>query len=385
MWTCVRSMMASALAILTVASCGSARAQVSKDEILALIRNDPDLHAAVLAQEAARAQEARTKHKKNAANGAVLPTFVTKAGTQPGASPAGNGATSSNTTTVSFLLRNDWSDLGVLGACLGGGVSVDKAKGASLSFTKDYVANNKIWAAQAMAAAVFSDCDRSLHPLPGGGDSGFFEKSVAVYAQVNSNYNSNSTLVSKNSDTRTAGLSGELAYLHSGDYEVVRLTPNVVQDAIKGTTAVAVMGQYLPLWVSRPGIWHTTYIFDGNVSYQFDPTLDLQYASTTDRKKPLQFSGKDQSFRIGPELTLIVMPFAGGGDLLSRIGLHETFHPWYEAYSSNTSTQYWWANAITYNLTADGNFAVGFSYNRGRDENSGTLTNQYIISLNGKM
>jgi hypothetical protein len=287
-------------------------------------------------------------------------------------------------TSVSFMLRNDWSDLGVLGACLGGGgVGTSQAKGASVSFTDNYVANNRIWAAQAMGAAVLSNCDLSLRPKPGGGDSGFVERSVAVYAQVNSSYNSNATLASKNSDTRTAGLSGEIAYLHSGDYDVVRLTPNVVQDAIKGTTAVAVMGQYLPVWVSRPGIWHTTYILDGNVSYQFDPTFDVQYASTTNAKNPLAFSGKDQSLRLGPELTLIVAPFAGSNDPLSRIGINETFHPWYEAYSSGTS--YWWANSIFYNITDNGNVAVAFSYNRGLDENSGTMTNQYVLSLTGKL
>jgi hypothetical protein len=180
-------------------------------------------------------------------------------------------------------------------------------------------------------------------------------------------------------------LAGEIAYLLGGDFEVVRLMPNVVQDAIKGTTAVAVMGQYIPAWITIPGIWAVTPILNGNVTYQFDPALDIQYASTTDRKKPLLFSGKDQSLRIGPEFYLIVTPFAGGNEWLSRVNIQGKFHPWYEAYSTNTSMNYWWANSITYNLTSDGNFAVAFSYNRGRDENSGTLTNQYVASLTGKI
>jgi len=236
-----------------------------------------------------------------------------------------------------------------------------------------------------MAAAVYSQCDLSLRPVAGDGDSGFFEKSIAVYAQVNSSYNSSVKLASKNSDTRTAGLAGEIAYLHGGNFEVVRLTPNVVQDAIKDTTAVAIMGQYIPAWITIPGIWHATPIPGWYVTYQFNPALNVQYASTTDSKKPLLFSGKDQSLRVGPNLDLIVSPFGTGTEWLSRIALHETFHPWYEVYSSNTSMHYWWANSITYNLTADGNFAVGLSYNRGRDENSGTLTNQYIVSLSGKI
>lgn len=78
---------------------------------------------------------------------------------------------------VSFMLRSGWADLGLLGPCVGGfaaGVDTNKAKGASLSFTQDYIANNRIWAAQAMGAAVYSQCDLSLRPLAGGGDSGFF-------------------------------------------------------------------------------------------------------------------------------------------------------------------------------------------------------------------
>ena len=142
-----------------------------------------------------------------------------------------------------FMVRNDWTDLGLLGAgCVGpAGVSADKAKGASVSFTRDYAGNNKIWAAQGMAAAVYSDCWNV--PLQRGGNySGWLEKSIGVYAQINSDYNSNAALAKKNNlDTRTAGLSGELAYVHGADINVVRVTPNVVFDNIKGTTSVAVL------------------------------------------------------------------------------------------------------------------------------------------------
>jgi hypothetical protein len=299
-----------------------------------------------------------------------------------------------------ILIRNDWSDLGILGACgatspspdNGGsdsspektpGVSTDSAKGATLSFTQDYAAKNRIWAAQGMAAAVFSDCNPNLVE---GKTAGLLEKSIAVYAQVNSDYNSNATLASKNNvDTRTAGVSGEIVYQTlSGDLQVFRLTPNVVRDDIKNTTAVAVMGQYVPALISLPGVWVPHGLLNTSILYQFNPTLDVQYASTTDRKKPLQFSGMSQSLRIGPELALIVTPFAGGGnDFLSRISINELFHPWYETYSERGS--YWWTNTIKYNLDQSGNFALALSYNRGKDENSGVMTNQYVLSLNGKI
>jgi hypothetical protein len=326
---------------------------------------------------------------------------------------------------LKILVRNSWSDLGILGVCAGSnssgssdssgggngsggsstntnaapggssatpnagpggaGVSTSAAKGASLSFTQDYVANNRIWAAQGMAAAVFSDCS-NLKNLYEGRNAGVAETSIALYAQVNSSYNSNAKLASKNNlDTNTAGLSGELVYQAlDGNLHVFRLTPNVTQDGIKNTTAVAVMGQYVPAFISLPGVWHPEWIFDNSIAYQFNPTLDVQYASTTDRKKPLLFSGQLQSLRIGPELALTVTPFPGeGNSFLNRIGITELFHPWYEAYSGHGS--YWWANTIKYNLDDNGNFALALSYNRGLDENSGGMTNQYLLSLNGKM
>ena len=294
-----------------------------------------------------------------------------------------------------YFLRNNWADLGLLGAgCTGnlGGVTADKAKGATISFTRDYAGNNRIWAAQAMAGAVFSDC-RNI--APGFGLSGFVEKSVAVYAQINSDYNSNATLAKKNNvDARTAGLSGEIAYLNGLDYNVLRVTPNVVFDNIKNTTAGAVMIQYVPVWMSIPWLW-TDYEIYPHVYFQFDPTLDLQYASAMEHSQPLQFSGKDQSMRIGPELTVLLSPFGkNNSNPLANISLTETFHPWYEAYNGRGS--YWWSNGVVYtfptppNSSNDSttqyvNAAVAFTYNRGLDENSGTMTNQYLLSLTGKL
>jgi hypothetical protein len=231
-----------------------------------------------------------------------------------------------------------------------------------------------------MAAAVYSECDLSIVPRHVGGTSGVLEKSIAIYAQINSSYNSNAQLAKKNNaDTRTVGLSGELAYSSGPNINVFRLTPNVVFDNVKNTTAAAVKAQYIPLWY---GLWSATPIFNNTFNLYFDPAFDLQYANAMGKSKPLQFSGKDQSLRIGPELTVIIAPLFSQDNFFSHIGINETFHPWYEAYTGRGS--YWWSNAIFYNFTKDGSFAVSLSYNRGLDENSGTMTNQYIVSLTGK-
>jgi hypothetical protein len=275
-----------------------------------------------------------------------------------------------------FLLRDSWSDAGVLGCP----TDVKKATGASISYSDDYVAQNKNWAAKGMAAIAYSQVDLIT---PGFSPGQWFDKSVAFYVEDNSSFNSKKKLASTNSDSRTAGFSGELGYAAGNDYQFVRITPNVTQDVIKNTTAVAVMGEYIPA-LSSYGFWTVHHEFGDGLNWQFDPDIKLQYASTTNTKNPLQFSGKSQSFRIGPDLTVLLQPFVGGtNDFWDRIGLNTTFHPWYEAYNGHGS--YWWTTAVNYRLDTQGNVGLKFSYNRGLDENTGTMTNQYLVSLAGKL
>ena len=142
------------------------------------------------------------------------------------------------------------------------------------------------------------------------------------------------------------------------------------------------MAEYAPVWIYK-NLWADIPIF-GNITHiQFDPDFKLQYANAMEASKPLQFSGKDQSLRIGPELAVLIKPLDVAGSFLSHIGLSETFYPWYEAYTGHGS--YWWANSIFYNFTQDGSIALNLSYNRGLDQNSGTMTNQYILSLAGNL
>jgi len=313
---------------------------------------------------------------KLASLNATVPAKANSPAVPTAAKPA--AVTTNNVSTCPgfhFLLRDSWSDTGPLWCP----TDVKKATGASLSYTDDYVAKNRNWATKGLAGIVFSDVDRIY---PGVNPPQWFDRTFAFYVEDNSSYNSNSKLVSKNSDTRTAGFSGELGYINGNDYQYFRATPNVVWDAIKNTTAVAVMGEYIPA-LSSLGFWTPFHAFGDTLNWQFDPDLKLQYASTTDRKNPMQFSGKSQSFRVGPDLTVLVQPFGTGGDFWSRIGLNTTFHPWYEAYTAHGA--YWWTSAVTYRLDDAGNVGLKFTYNRGLDENSGVMTNQYLASLSGRI
>ncbi len=128
------------------------------------------------------------------------------------------------------------------------------------------------------------------------------------------------------------------------------------------------MGEYIPAFA---GLWDNRGYFGASINAQFDPEIKIQYASITDLKKPLLFSGKAESLRIGPELTLLAQPYSGGtNDLLDRLGLKVTYHPWYDTFASprRLGSLYWWSNSLTYRLDADGNFGVALSYDRGLDE-----------------
>ena len=232
-----------------------------------------------------------------------------------------------------------------------------------------------------MIAAVYSSCDTNYIPRDNNATGNILEKSFGIYGQINSDYNSNAAVAKKNNiDTRTAGFSGEVAYEYGADIHVFRLIPNVVFDNIKNTTAVAVKAQYLPMWY---GLWSVTGIPGFPYTISFNPALDLQYTSAMEHSQPLQFSGKDQSLRLGPEFGLIVAPIYSETNFFSHFGINETFYPWYEAYTGRGS--YYWANSIFYDFTKDGSIALAFSNDRGLDENSGTMMNQYVLSLTGKI
>jgi hypothetical protein len=376
------SLCASALSVFHINS-AFALSDVDLAKLCEIAQHDPAF-AVKLQKECSAVARAKQQSPRATASGAAQnkplaepsggapPPLVTKTSSME---PNTRAASDAQPTPYFILLRSAWSDVGVLA----NPIEVQKAAGATIAFTQDYVAANKNWTAQGVVAAGYSN----IATFTPGVTGGWFDKTIAIYAQVNSNYNTNAKLTSKNFDTRTAGLAGELGYvdLSGNNYQFFRVTPSVTQDAVKGTTSVAVMGEYIPAF---QGLWDTFGYFGGNINAQIDPELKVQYASTTDPKNPLAFSGKSQSLRIGPEVTLIAQPYTAGTiPLLDRIVISMSYHPWYDTYANKAN--YWWTNALTYNLTTDGNIALSLKYNKGLDENSGEMTNQYIVGLSGKL
>jgi hypothetical protein len=124
----------------------------------------------------------------------------------------------------------------------------------------------------------------------------------------------------------------------------------------------------------------------------FDPTLLAQFDEANGNKNTLQFNGKDQSVRLGPQLMLSMFPnklnrmfypneqFAS---VVSNLSFSVSYHPYYEMVSRR-SLSLFTVNA-KYNLDSDGHVALAASYQKGSDEDTGMPVNLVKVSLTGKL
>ena len=97
----------------------------------------------------------------------------------------------------------------------------------------------------------------------------------------------------------------------------------------------------------------------------------------------LAFNNRQESLRLGPELALHIWPSLNTSAFLSRFSGLIGYDYYYETYAKKNLS--WFTSSLTFNLDQAGNFGITGSYNRGRDEDTGTLTNIYKISLTGKI
>jgi hypothetical protein len=282
-------------------------------------------------------------------------------------------ASSSPNGSWQFLLRQDWQDIGVLAIP----TPVDKATGASISYSNDGIAKDETWATHATGAIVYQ-----LLNDQGPGQTTPFWETFASYATVNKLYNSNPKLASKNIDTLAGGGAIELGYddAKAETQNYFQFLAGAVQDNIKNTTSVNATAAWIPANVNYH-IHSPSQLF-GIFGYRFEPEFLAQYASTTDPKNVLLFSDRDQSFRIGPQLSLIFFPYVTSDSPWSNLSANILYHWWYEAYDG--SEKHWMKAQVVYNLDKTGNFALTGSYQQGNDETTGQPTNLFMVSLSGK-
>jgi hypothetical protein len=117
---------------------------------------------------------------------------------------------------------------------------------------------------------------------------------------------------------------------------------------------------------------------------RFDVDLVARFDSATGKNQILAFNNMRDSSRLGPELTLNIVPDPGYvSGVLSRFSALLGYDVWYETYSKKQLN--WFSSSLTYNIDEKGNFGINGTYNRGEDVNTGKWTNIYKIGLSGKI
>jgi hypothetical protein len=273
------------------------------------------------------------------------------------------------------LLRHDWNDIGIIAGkqCPD---TVDKATGAKISFTNDRVANNEIWSVYGTAALIYNSItgNTANQITP-------YDTSAGAYVTVNRLTNSSTSQAKNNADTLAYGGVGELGFATSTGADYFQVRGGGVQDNIKGTTAAHIAGEWLPVYY--PLHIHEPFTLVDNLAARFDPAFLVQYDRATGNNQLLGFNNRPEALRIGPQLALKVFMLPGAPDFLSRFTGSVSYQWAYEAYSDIQLN--WFTTSISYNIDAAGHIGLTGSYMRGRDENTGALTNVYTIGLSGKI
>ncbi|MCK1270825.1 MULTISPECIES: hypothetical protein [unclassified Bradyrhizobium] len=273
-----------------------------------------------------------------------------------------------------FLLRQDWKDIGFLECPK----EAADAVGAEVAFTDDRLNKNRIWSVDGTAALVYtsatSDPDEWWIP---------YYKTFATYVTSHRSFNSSTALMGSDIDKLAYGVAAEFGWVTDGGANYVRFRGGQVENNIKGTTSANITAEfipvYFPLYFQRPIIQPLGL----PISLRFDPELLVQYSQITGGTNVLDFNGRNQAFRVGPQVSLFVFPETAGTNFLSKLNGSLAYHWAYETYSGKPID--WLQAALTYNIDAAGHLAVAFTYKRGRDEDTGAFADIYRIGLSGKI
>jgi hypothetical protein len=272
------------------------------------------------------------------------------------------------TTSLTFLLRKDFTDVGLFSDP----IDNKSADGAQFAWSRDRIANVSTWTGNATAAVAYSYLIEDIR-------NPFIGVTIAPYVTVNREV---STVKSQDTNVATFGISGEIGrrnYFFRNGADYLRGSGAAVEDEIARTTIAHGSLEWLPTYMWIAGSVPGTYL-----NYNFTPELEAQYDSTTVSHQTLLFSGKQQALRVGPEakLWLKVVAPTGYWDFLNSLYGTISYHYWGELYSGRYNG--WLDATLHYNLDPNGNIALAFSYQRGRTEDTGIDTNMYKVTLTAK-
>jgi len=227
------------------------------------------------------------------------------------------------TTSFTVLLRKDFSDITLFTSP----TPTKNATGAEFSLTRDLIANNTTWLADATVAAAYSYLNEDIRQQ-------FIGVAVAPYVMIDRQINS--TVASQNVDQRTLGVSGEVGFrnLLLGGSDYLRGSGAEMVDNIKATTVTHGAVEWLPTYT-----WLAAGVPGTYANYNFTPEVEAQFDSTNQRGKTILFSGQQDSLRLGPQAQLWLgfnPPNGSAVEFLSRLYGTLTYHWWTEMYSNKT-------------------------------------------------
>jgi hypothetical protein len=274
-----------------------------------------------------------------------------------------------------FYLRKDFEDVNLFSAITP--TSSEDAVGASLSWSHDALSHDTTWSADGIAAVAYSLINQQVaNPFKGLAIGTYFGATREIHSKN----------ISDNVDVKKFGISGEAGWrnpIFTTRSDYVRGSFSGKQDDIAGTDIASAKLEWLPTW-----LWDNRTIPIGTfgLTYNFTPEFIMQYDRVTDPKKPVAFSGGREALRVGPEAVLWVHVEPPAGplkDLINSTFFRLVYHWWEETYSSKTGS--WLDASIVHNLDTDGNVALSFGYKRGRNEDTGVLTDLFKASLSAKL
>jgi hypothetical protein len=273
-----------------------------------------------------------------------------------------------------FLLRRDWKDIGFLECPK----KVADATGAEIAFADDRANHNRTWSVNGTAALAYSSLtsDPPAWWMP-------YYTSFATYVTANRLFNSSAAFVDTDVEKLSYGAALELGWVTSGGANYFRFRGGQVENNRKGTTSATITAEFIPVYY--PLFIHYPIIRPGGlpISVRFDPQVLVQYAQLTGKSGVLDFNGRTQALRVGPEVSVYLFPEVDPTNFLSRVNANLTYHWAYETYSGKPIE--WFQAGITYNIDDAGHLALTTTYKRGRDEDTGTFANIYRIGLTGKI
>jgi len=277
------------------------------------------------------------------------------------------------TSQITPFLRQDMPDISLFSQLK----PAKNAIGAQVSYAHNRITNNDIWAVNGIAGfayQIFGDYGNEGRPS-------LLAAYVAPYVQVDKTFNSAVSQRANNTDTVAAGLKAEWGVDNLlGGQQYFRIGGAGVFDRLDDTTAISFSGEWIPVYDRY--IHHPETLF-GLLVYRFNPVLLAQYDSTTDKGKVLLFSGRDQSFRIGPQLTLYLQALPRVIPILSDFHANLTYHWSYETYSGRRF--HWFDSALGYNLDRAGHVGLNLIYRKGTEELTGKEVDSAKVVLSGKI